>query len=153
MGMKSNPDQAPSGADQPTTDLTILLCSLQPVLHPDVYVFASLANGTEMPGVPLVATFREAKGTTVIVEESAARQVNLPLLFRAAWTTLTVPSDLNAVGLTAAVAAALRDANIPCNVVAAAFHDHLFVPADLAERALECLHTLQRQALERCLTP
>ena len=45
----------------------------------------------------------------------------------------------------------VRDANIPCNVVAAAFHDHLFVLADLAELALGCLHTLQRQADERCL--
>ena len=64
---------------------------------------------------------------------------------------LTVHSDLGAVGLTPAVAYALRDANIPCNVVAAAFHDHLFVPADLAELALGCLHTLQQQADERCL--
>ena len=121
---------------QPITDLTILLRSLRPVLHPDVYVFASMADGTELPGIPLVATFCEAEGTTIIIEEGAAQRANLPILFRAAWITLTVHPDLAAVGLTAAVAAA--------------FYDHFFVPADLARAVPECLHTLQRQADKRC---
>ncbi len=54
----------------------------------------------------------------------------MPILFRSAWITLTVHSDLQAVGLTAAFAAALAQADIPCNVVAGAYHDHLFVPVE-----------------------
>ena len=52
---------------------------------------------------------------------------------------LTVHSDLAGVGLTAAVAAALADANIPCNIVAAFHHDHVFVPAGQAQQALAAL--------------
>ena len=51
--------------------------------------------------------------------------------------TLGVRSSLEAVGLTAAVAAALTDAGISANVVAAFHHDHVFVPADRAEAALD----------------
>ena len=64
------------------------------------------------------------------------------MLFRAAWITLEVHSDLNAVGLTAAVSGALARAGISCNVVAAACHDHLFVPVEAAPAALACLESL-----------
>ena len=68
------------------------------------------------------------------------------MLFRAAWITLTVHSDLQAVGLTAAVAEVLTKASISCNVVAAAFHDHIFVPADRAADALAELAGIQARA-------
>jgi hypothetical protein len=64
-------------------------------------------------------------------------------MFRAAWITLTVHSDLHAVGLTAAVADALAGKRISCNVVAAAHHDHLFVPVDEGAAALAALRDLQ----------
>jgi hypothetical protein len=57
--------------------------------------------------------------------------------------TLRVHSSLAAVGLTAAVAAALSDHGISANVVAAYCHDHIFVPADRAEEALAALRSLQ----------
>jgi uncharacterized protein len=68
----------------------------------------------------------------------------LPILFRAAWLTLSVHSDLQAVGLTAAVAAALARAGVACNVIAAAHHDHLFVPLEAADAALVALNALSR---------
>jgi uncharacterized protein len=46
--------------------------------------------------------------------------------------------------LTAAVAAALADAGISANVVAAFHHDHVFVPARRADEALDCLRRLGR---------
>ena len=58
------------------------------------------------------------------------------------WITLDVHSSLEAVGLTAAVSAALAEENISCNVVAAYYHDHLFVPVADAERAMETLMRL-----------
>jgi len=55
-----------------------------------------------------------------------------------------VPSDLAAVGLTAAFAQALAAVGISCNVLAGAHHDHLFVPVDRATDALAALRALQQ---------
>jgi uncharacterized protein len=128
-------------------DLDTLLASMQPELQPGVYVFASLPHDAVISGAGIVATFREREGMTVVMEESAARAAGIEPLFRAAWITLTVHSDLNAVGLTAAFAHALGEANISCNVIAAAYHDHIFVPFDDAERAMDALLALQKHAV------
>jgi hypothetical protein len=56
---------------------------------------------------------------------------------------LEVFSSLEGVGLTAAVASALSTHAIPCNMVAAFHHDHVFVPSDKAELAMEVLKGLQ----------
>ena len=127
----------------PVTDLAELLQTMQPALNEGVYVFASVLPNTDVSALEPVATFREAEGLTLIVEEERALKAGLPVLFRAAWITLTVHSDLQAVGLTAAVASALAQAHISCNVVAAAFHDHLFVPAESGDEALAVLQRLQ----------
>ena len=60
--------------------------------------------------------------------------------------TLEVFSALDGVGLTAAVATALADAGIPCNMLAAYHHDHVFVPKHLEEDAVRILRTLQDKA-------
>jgi len=60
--------------------------------------------------------------------------------------TLQVHSDLEAVGLTAAVATALADHDVACNVIAGFHHDHLFVPWPLREQALAILQALAHDA-------
>jgi hypothetical protein len=87
---------------------------------------------------------REQEGLTLVVPEEQAVAAGVPVLFRAAWISLTVHSDLAAIGLTAAFSSALGGAGISCNVVAGAFHDHIFVPVEQAEHALAVLRTLQR---------
>ncbi len=119
---------------------------MQPTLNEGVYVFASVPPDTDTRSLEPIATFREAEGLTLIVEEQRAQKAGLPVLFRAAWITLTVHSDLQAVGLTAAVAAALAQVHISCNVVAAAFHDHLFVPVESGGDAVAALQQLQRRS-------
>lgn len=126
--------------------LDTLLATLEPRLHEGVYVYASLPGAVPTNLAPL-ATFREAEGLTVVVSEDEAARHGLAALFRAAWITLTVHSDLAAVGLTAAVATALGEAGISCNVVAAAYHDHLFVPVDSGPAAVAVLRALQERAL------
>ncbi|WP_261504480.1 ACT domain-containing protein [Burkholderia multivorans] len=131
---------------QPVSDLALLLASMQPELNEGAYVFSTVPANSDVSRLAPVATFREREGLTVIVDEPTALREGLPVLFRAAWITLTVHSDLQAVGLTAAVAEALTKASISCNVVAAAFHDHIFVPADRAADALTQLAGLQARA-------
>jgi hypothetical protein len=128
---------------RPVSDLTLLLSSMEPVLHEDVYVYSSVPPETDLGSIPLIAMFRESEGLTLILLEADAIKAKLPILFRTAWLTLTVHSDLQAVGLTAAFASALGNAGISCNVVAGAYHDHIFVPLDCAEDAMSVLHCLQ----------
>lgn len=128
------------------TDLSTLLCTLSPQLHAGVYVYAALAHDCNLGNLPVIATFKELEGLTVITAEDAAHRACLPILLRVGWITLKVHSDLEAVGLTAAVAQALTHAGISCNVMAAAYHDHLFVPYESAPAALAVLENLQHQA-------
>jgi hypothetical protein len=90
----------------PIANLDHLLRSLSPLLNEGTWVFASLPPGMDWKGLEPLASMQEAEGITVVVPEEAAVQRGLPILFRAAWITLTVHSDLQAVGLTAAFASA-----------------------------------------------
>jgi hypothetical protein len=130
---------------RPLMDLTALLAALDPGLQEGVFAFASLPQGADRPAFETLGTIQEAEGLSIIAREEHLLRAGLPVLFRAAWITLTVPSDLQAVGLTAAVATALTASGISCNVVAGARHDHLFVPVDRAQEALARLWRLQRE--------
>jgi hypothetical protein len=132
--------------NKPTADLGVLLRSMQPIVNDGVYVYASLPIDANLNQLNFVGAFREREGVTVITSEQEALRARLPILFRAAWITLNVHSDLAAVGFTAAFSAALSCEGISCNVVAGAYHDHLFVPLDQADRAMEALRRLQRDS-------
>lgn len=127
----------------PTGDRATLLRTMNPVRHGGVFAFVSVPVETDLGGLDVVATMREAEGTSLVLREADARARGFPILFRAAWITLTVASDLHSVGLTAAVARTLAGEGIACNVIAGAHHDHLFVPIDQAAQAMSALQTLQ----------
>ena len=131
---------------QAVSDLDVLLARMQPVLHPGRYAFVALPPGHAVdPGV-VVASVREPEGLSVVLAEQDAIDRGLPVAFTAAWITLAVHSDLAAVGLTAAFSAALARRGIACNVVAGVRHDHLFVPVEQAQPAMDALDALQRAA-------
>ena len=125
-------------------NLEILLRDMRPELHPGEFVFCSLDPQTDPSPVRPLGSFREQEGLTVILSKSQADQLGLPYAFVGAWITLNVHSALESVGMTAAVSQSLAQAGIPCNVVAGYYHDHLFVPAIEAQRALEILRNLAR---------
>jgi len=130
----------------PVHDLTLLVSSMEPVLNEGVYVYSAVPPETDLNSIQLIATFREREGLTIIASESEALKAGLPILFRVAWITLTVKSDLQSVGLTAVFSSALGNAGISCNVMAGAYHDHIFVPAERAEEAMSVLRFLQLKA-------
>jgi len=128
------------------SNLHTLLASMEPVLNDGVFAFASLHPGYSIGLDDVVATIREPEGLSIVLPEARALALQLPVLFRCAWITLTVHSDLQAVGLTAAFARTLGDAGISCNVVAGAYHDHIFVPVERAQDAMAALRQLQQSA-------
>ena len=128
----------------PVSDLSVLLKTLEPALNPGVFVFASVKDGHAIDPAVIVASIREPEGLSVITSETDAAISGLNPLFKCAWITLTVNSALEAVGLTAAFATALGRSGISCNVVAGAYHDHIFVPLESAQTAMHVLHQLQK---------
>jgi hypothetical protein len=126
------------------SNLARLLATMQPELHPGEYVFCTAGPDAAVSGA--LGWFREAEGVSLILPRAEADAQGLPYSYVAAWLTLTVHSALEAVGLTAAVAAALTREGISCNVVASYYHDHLFVAQADAERALQALRELSAEA-------
>ena len=133
--------------DQPISELNELLATMSPVQNPGCYVVTSTSDPASLTLQDVVSSIREPEGLSLIVCEQRAHELGLPILFRCAWITLTVHSDLQAVGLTASFARALADEGIPCNVVAGARHDHIFVPIANVAAAMDALKNLQSRAL------
>ncbi len=125
-------------------DLGTLLRQMSPMLNDGEYVFCSVEGDlVDYQYLNPIATFREAEGLTLVVNESSATEAGIEFdgVFR--MLTLTVHSSLQAVGLTAAVANKLTEKGISANVIAAYYHDHVFVQADKAELALDALQELR----------
>lgn len=121
---------------------------LNPKLHEGTYVFTSVPIDTDINSLTVVASMHEAEGLTVVLPEQQAIHQGFPIQFRCCWITLGMESALESVGLTAAFARALSDKSISCNVVAGTYHDHLFVPLDRADDALQCLREMQTDGNE-----
>lgn len=129
------------------TSLAALLRDMTPVLNDGEYVFCTLPDGQLPAGLQALGSFREREGLTLILPRAEAERAGLAFDYVAAWLTLEVHSALQAVGLTAAVAGALTKAGISCNVIAAWYHDHLFVAHADGTRALEVLRALAADPL------
>ena len=124
------------------------LTAMNPVLDPNDYVFCAPADFATMvnASADALCLFREQEGASLILPRAAAERFGFNFDLPMRRITLMANSALDGVGLTAAVSAALAAERIPCNVVAAIRHDHLFVPKDMAERALAVLKRLQSDA-------
>jgi predicted N-acetyltransferase YhbS len=134
------------------TDLKTLLESLRPVARDGEYVYALWPHGRRLEG-GIEAAVREAEGLTVVLRRDEADHLGLGYDFVATWITLQVHSALEAVGLTAAVSAALTHSGISCNVLAGFHHDHLLVPTADAGRAMEVLRLLALGVVLRSEAP
>ena len=124
----------------PITDLNELLASMAPHLNEGEFVFCSLEGeyGDYLHLNPITA-FRETEGLSLVIPKQSAIDNNINADSTYRMITLTVHSSLEAVGLTAAVAAKLTDHNISANVIAAFHHDHILVQTDKADAAMSAL--------------
>jgi uncharacterized protein len=124
------------------TNLQLLIKNMKPELHAGEYVFIRVDDITQFGISKAICFFKEKEGCTVIVEKHIADEWKQPYQYVAAWITLSVHSSLEAVGLTAAFSKALSEAGISCNVVAAYYHDHIFVDVKDAVKAMEVLQRM-----------
>jgi hypothetical protein len=118
-------------------DTDSMIAGMSPRLVPGVFVYRTV-SGDEMAALLPQARsmFREDEGVSLVLPGAP----DDPLAMRQ--ITLDVHSALDGVGLTAAVAAALAAEGIPCNIIAAHHHDHVFVPVGQAESAVAVLRAL-----------
>jgi hypothetical protein len=130
----------------PEKDLGKLLSSMQPRLQPGSFVFCTVSeNRYRNMQVEPLCYFREDEGISLILSKENADK--LALQYSSSWSLITceVNSDLNAVGFIAAISHQLAIAGIPTNPVSAYFHDHLFVPNELAQQATNLLVKLSKE--------
>lgn len=138
------------------TDLTRILDSLTVSRRPGEYHVVTLsgADGAALTvGSGIEALIREpevfGETVTVVCDADTLERRGWPSAFTAAWVTLDVHTSMEGVGLTAAFSHALGTAGIPCNVLAGFHHDHLLVPVDEVDRAVDCLRSLGGPGRER----
>jgi|TARA_R110000868_G_scaffold269051_3_gene528450 hypothetical protein len=131
-------------------NLTKLIASMRPILTEYEYVFGTLKtyNFERLALLNPISTFQEKEGLTVVVQKEKADEYKIPYsgVFRC--ITLNVHSSLDAVGLTAAVSTKLTQSHISANVIAAYYHDHVFISSKDAEKALSKLNELAREGTE-----
>jgi hypothetical protein len=128
--------------------ISALVKGMTPKLNDGIYVFVSVKDINSIPRASVLCEFKEAEGTTVILDKSKADELNLKYDYHASWITLTVHSSLAAVGLTAVFSNELAKHNISCNVIAAYYHDHIFVAVKDGEKAIQVLKNLANSYTE-----
>ncbi len=128
-------------------NLASLLDALSPTMLDGEFVFCTLADaiyGEHVEAKPL-ASFQETEGLTLVLRKQDADEQGFTYTGGFRCISLGVYSSLEAVGLTAAVTSKLTEHGISANVMAAYFHDHVFVPAAQAEQAIRILTEISNQ--------
>lgn len=115
-----------------------------------IWHFCTTADpGLAARAAPLaLATFAEDEGTSLVLPEPVAREMGFDTGLPMTRIMLSVHSALDGVGLTAAVARALAEKGIPCNMIAAYHHDHVLVPPGQVERAMAILRGLAERGAQ-----
>ncbi|MEM8863155.1 MAG: ACT domain-containing protein, partial [Chloroflexota bacterium] len=125
-------------------NLDKLLKNMSPTLQEGVFVFISLTEGTigSYDELNPIAAVVEPEGLTLVIPQDKADQHQISYDGVYKMITLEVHSSLEAVGLTAAFATKLAEHHISANVIAGFYHDHIFVQASAAARAIAALKEL-----------
>lgn len=124
--------------------------NLEPKAAEEKYYFATVEEDdlralTEILD-SIVCVFREEEALTVVfsedvkadIEESSEEDIQGPF----AMITMTVQTDLNAIGILAKITAELAKEKIAVNAFSAYHHDHIFVPYDKKDAAVALIKPL-----------
>jgi len=124
---------------------------MEPQLQNEEYIFCTFPKGQITDNIHLnpICCFHEKEGLTLIIEKQTADKNRIEYASTFSMISLTIHSSLDAVGLTAAISKKLAEKEISANVVAAYFHDHVFVPKEKAPLAVKCLNELQQESLNK----
>ena len=127
------------------TDLKAILQTLSPTMLEDTYVFCTVV-GTygDYPETAPIASYQEHEGLTLVITKERADASGLAYEGLFSCISLQVHSSLESVGLTAVVAGKLAAYEISANIIAAYYHDHVFVPQAQASQALGLLTDLNK---------
>ncbi|CAM3457831.1 ACT domain-containing protein [Zobellia roscoffensis] len=123
-------------------NLAEMVKGMTPKLNEGEYVFVTLTDASQISRADTLCEFKEQEGITVIITKQKADTLRLSYEYVASWITLSIHSSLEGVGLTALFSSELAKHNISCNVVAAYYHDHIFVDYKDAEKAVHVLKML-----------
>ena len=127
-------------------DIQILLRDMEPVLDRIDYVFCSTGYSkltAAIVDMSPIATILEDEGMTVVLSKKQADEYKLAFSTIFHRISLNIHSSLEATGLTAAISTALASHHISANVIAGYYHDHIYIPKDSADLALEILERLR----------
>ena len=122
------------------TNLHEILGALRPRVRQGSFVYVTAPTP---PEVAAHARIVEDEGVTLVLDRSVADAHGLEYEGVFGWITLQAHTSLEAVGITAAVSTALARVGISCNVLAGYYHDHLLVPADDVDEAVQVLGGLE----------
>ena len=128
----------------PISELVALLRSNAAELKEGVYVYSIVPINMDLSRIDTVAVFKEIEGVTVIVSEREAEKARLPILFRVVWITLSQPPNSNI----ALLSQSMEELGLNCNIVAAVYHNHLFVPVDVASEVVARLRSADTSRCE-----
>ena len=107
------------------------------------YGFANTSIDTGFDPANVLCTFKEEEGLTLIAPSDYLDSMKVTSEGPYAKLTVEVHTSLELVGLTAVLASKLAEQEISANVVAAYFHDHVFVQYNKRHNAIEALNSLK----------
>lgn len=108
------------------------------------YVFTTHAQIPD--DVEVFASVREQEAVTSVIPVTEAERLGLPTEPSYTRISIGAKTSLDMVGITSMLAQTLASREIPCNVIAGFYHDHLFVPENQAGEAQALLNALSKQA-------
>lgn len=130
-----------------TQFLQDLIKQLSPELDSRSYVYCTVPDAKygDLEKLRPIVSLAELEGLTLVIplEQARAEGLDYYRVFRR--ITLKGHSSLEALGLTSVVTSLLAEHGITTNVVAGFYHDHMFVPSDRTDEAMQALKELASQ--------